>query len=129
MAYMTTPPDALLKWKRTLEESPWRSTHFVIAILFNVLVFFNIFHSFHLQGHAVNTNFSLSFFTVCALVFLCYADFLVWKIIRRAKTAHLLHRNGLEDAALSISYLGFRVYIILLGVLFTLIAVLNSMFS
>lgn len=122
MAYINIPSEALIKWKRTLVKSSWRSTHFAIAVLFNGLVFLNVLRGFSLHGRIAVVNPYLSVFVFPASIFLGYAGYLMWNIAQQTKAACLLDQDEHEVAMLSISYIAFRVYVLLLGVIFTFLS-------
>ena len=114
---------AISTWKRTLNGNPWRSVHFALAALFNAIVLICWFQFILIcrTTISVKPGFALAAISILLLLLLAGAF---------AKQAFSLARHYVDDRAkrtlsepmATISYLAFRLYLLVLGVAFMLLS-------
>ena len=122
MALVVTTRNLPNSWKRSLAGRVTRSIHFQIAILFNGICFLKLIEVIrsHLWLFKARPEL-VSLFAIVVLALLIASCFM-WRIYQIAKAELTVQ----ETSALSVlSYVAFRIYLLVLGVAFLLLQTIN----
>ena len=113
MALSITPENLQIAWKRSLAGKPANSKHVWVAVLLNGICLLALGDAFRALTVGRKLDPGLLIFFAFILCFLVLADFFVWQMYRKA-SAEMQVRE--DSPALSISFMAYRLYLLVLGV-------------
>ena len=122
MAVYVTPEGLPSSWKRSLTSRPVSSVHFGLAVLFNGICFLALTDAFRVLLAMRKHDPGLLAFFAFVLVFLIFAAFSIWQVYRHASAEIQIRENS---PVLVISYIAFRLYLLVLGVAIMLLATIG----